>query len=77
MTRQTTYHRFSFLCIPTGVAVLLVLLISLLNAPLPAARAATITVGCTGGVGDVAALIQAINNANNEAAYPGSDTIDI
>lgn len=41
------------------------------------ALAATLTVPCTDGVGDTAALIQAINTANNGTTNPGADTIEL
>lgn len=41
------------------------------------ATAAVFDVPCTAGVGDNAALIQAINDANNETTNPGPDTINL
>lgn len=41
------------------------------------ARAATINVGCAPGTDDVAALIAAINTANDETTHPGLDTITL
>ena len=41
----------------------------------PAAKAANINVGCAGSVGDELALVQAIEDANNETTHPGPDRI--
>ncbi len=75
MIVQPIYRRVGYLGISIGLAMLFLAGLSLVIAPVPVAQATNLTVGCTAGVGDVAALIQAINNANNESLYPGSDTI--
>jgi hypothetical protein len=51
-----------------GVALLMALGVG-------SAAATTFNVPCPGGVGDNAALIQAINDSNDEVANPGADTI--
>lgn len=50
------------------------LMLALGQAP---ALAANFNIPCPGGVGDNAALIQAINDANNEIANPGPDSITL
>ncbi|MDQ3776674.1 MAG: hypothetical protein M3461_21135 [Pseudomonadota bacterium] len=41
------------------------------------ALAANFNIPCPGDVGDNAALIQAINDANNEGVNPGPDSITL
>ena len=70
MKRQSTIK--ILLAFSLGIAVLLPAMAW--GPVLDTVQAATISVGCTGGVGDVADLISSINTANSN---PGPDTLTL